>query len=582
MKETERFDFSYGVYTRKSSEHEDSQVQSIQRQIEELAEVIGREQLSVHGEVLREAKSAFHPGREEFAKLVRMTNEGEINAWLCWHANRLSRNPVDAGTVVYLMDIGKLHHIRTRDRTYFNTPVDKFLLQMEFTMSKKDSDDKSVLVKSGILRRHRRGYPNGAPPVGYIHRARQRSGHSVWTVDEDRFDMVRGLIHRFLEGRDSLTSITAYARAIGLTTAPKNNTGGRPLVRSAVHSRILTNPVYAGYFTGIDGKEYELDVAVPRILRRSEFTKVLQILGDRRATSRNRTHTEATYRGVIRGVAGEYMGPDFKFHLVCDCKAKFSYVTKTCCPACSAEIAKLRSPRYRRYVYYSVVRDRVRPGVRVRAVEERRIDRFVMENLILPLRISPELRDWAVAHLELLHDRDLKDRRAEAKEVEAMRALLVRKKERLRELLLNGIITEAEYREDLSKVQAELAMDDDDMPHYRSDWLADAKRVLNLAVEAYVIMEKGDSAEKRQALLDLCSNLFWDGEKLSISNAKRVNVLIEALKSAKRRNPMFEPSIWVDTQGSNAVFADVRPELLTGVDALRTFFQGCPQGKPRN
>ena len=582
MNTIEAFDFSYGVYTRKSSEHEDSQVQSIQRQIDELADLIGRDQLSVHGEVLREARSAFHPGRPEFAKLLQMTSEGRINAWLCWHANRLSRNPVDAGAIVYLMDQGKLHHIRTRDRIYYNTPADKFLLQMEFSVSKKDSDEKSVLVKSGILRRHRRGYPNGAPPPGFAHRSQERSGHSVWVVDNERFDKVKEVLRRFLEGRDSLSTITRHARKIGLTTRPKSRVGGRAVVRSAVHSRLLTNPVYAGFFKGIDGKTYELDVALPRILTRTEFNRIQQILGDRRATSRNRTHREATYRGFIRGPEGEFVGPDFKFHLVCDCKAKFSHVKKTECPKCAKPLAELRMPRYRKYIYYSVVRDRIRPGVRVRSVEEKRIDEFVLERVAKPLAISPELRDWGVSHLVKLHDEELRERREEARENANVLELLARRRARLRELLLDGLITEDEYKSDVAKIEEEVRAEAEGSLNYRTDWLVDAKRVLNLAAEFHLVMKRGESPEKRQALMDLCSNLLWDGEKLSICNVKPVNGLMECLKRAKVTNPLFEPSIWVDTQGSNAVFAQVRPELLRGVDALRTFFQGYPQGLENN
>ncbi len=581
MDHIEKFDFSYGVYTRKSSEHEDSQVQSIQRQIDELADLIGRDQLTVHGEVLREARSAFHPGRPEFAKLVQLTSEGQINAWLCWHANRLSRNPVDAGAIVYLMDQGKLNHIRTRDRIYHNTPADKFILGMEFSVSKKDSDEKSALVKSGILRRHRRGYPNGAPPPGYAHRSQERSGHSVWVEDEERFGKVREILRRFLQGRDSLSTITRHASKIGLTTRPKSRVGGRPVVRSAIHSRILTNPVYAGFFKGIDGKTYELDVALPRILTKTEFNRIQQILGDRRATSRNRAHREATYRGFIRGPEGEFVGPDFKFHLVCDCKAKFSHVKKTECPVCGTALTELRRPRYRKYIYYSVVRDRIRTGVRARAVEERRIDDFILENVARPLAISPELRDWAVSHLEKLHDEELRERREEARESTNLLGLLARKRARLRELLLDGLITEDEYKADVARIEEEVRAEADGSLNSRTDWLVDAKRVLNLAAEFHLIMKLGESAEKRQALVNLCSNLLWNGEKLSISNVKPINGLMECLKRAKAANPLFEPSIWVDTKGSNAVFADVRPELLRGVDALRTFFQTYPQSGRR-
>ena len=59
------------------------------------------------------------------------------------------------------MDLGKLDHIRTPTRIYYNTPTDKMMLQIEFTMSKKDSDDKSIFVKSGLEKRYKKGYPPG-------------------------------------------------------------------------------------------------------------------------------------------------------------------------------------------------------------------------------------------------------------------------------------------------------------------------------------------------------------------------------------------------------------------------------------
>lgn len=570
-------DIIYGVYTRKSSEHEDSQVQSIQRQIDELAVVITNHQLTVHGEVIRESQSAFHPGRREFAKLVERTQEGRINAWLCWHANRLSRNSMDSGTIVYLMDQGKLHHIRTRDRIYENNPSDKFMLQMEFTISKKDSDDKSELVKSGILRRHRRGYPNGSPPAGYANSYQKRSGHSFWIADPERFDKVRLVLRRFLLGKDSLSSITRYAREIGLTTYPKSRIGGRPVVRSAMHSRILTNPVYAGRFKGIDGKAYELDPVLPRILTETEFQRVQQILGDRKATSGKRVMKTATYRGIIRGPRNEYMGPDFKFQTVCDCKAKFSSVMKVRCPRCRADLRELKNPVYRSYIYYSVVRDRVDPGIVVRSVEEKRIDRCIVEKLASSITITKEMRDWAFSHIDACEDRELRRWKAEAKEAEARMALFTRRRDRLRELLLEGLITKDEYRTEISLLEGEQEEHRVGLEKKTGDSANRAKRILNLAVELGNIMRKGEPPEKRQAILDIGSNLRWDGKEVLIYNAKNVDGFIYWLKKAKEKNSRFEPSKFVDFNSSNAAFRDVMPELLRGVDALRTFSRLYPQ-----
>lgn len=63
-------DFRYGVYTRKSSEYEDSQIQSIQRQIDELSDVIDREGLLRGGGRGARPARRLAGGREE--GLVRL------------------------------------------------------------------------------------------------------------------------------------------------------------------------------------------------------------------------------------------------------------------------------------------------------------------------------------------------------------------------------------------------------------------------------------------------------------------------------------------------------------------------------
>lgn len=129
--------YKYGAYARKSSESEDKQMQSIERQIEDLLIMKEKNSLNFVCDPFEESQSAHSLGRTAFNTLVRMTDSGEIDAWVCWHPNRLSRNPVDAGMIVHLMDQGKLHHIRTPGRIYYNTSSDKMMLQFEFLMSKK-------------------------------------------------------------------------------------------------------------------------------------------------------------------------------------------------------------------------------------------------------------------------------------------------------------------------------------------------------------------------------------------------------------------------------------------------------------
>src|SRR5258708_6440018 len=64
-------------------------------------------------------QDAKAPGtRPLFAQMIKMITKGEADAILCWHINRLARNPVDSGQLSWLLQQGILKSIRTPDREY--------------------------------------------------------------------------------------------------------------------------------------------------------------------------------------------------------------------------------------------------------------------------------------------------------------------------------------------------------------------------------------------------------------------------------------------------------------------------------
>src|SRR3989344_1919498 len=147
MKEIDIKALKWGIPNRKSSDSEDKQVQSLETQLRENLSTAQQFSLNVvEGCIYNETKSAFVPGRERFAEMVEDIRRGKINGLIVVHPNRLARNPVDAGTLIGLMDSKKLHAIKTHSKVYFNSPTDKMMLAIEFIFSKKDSDDKSVSV----------------------------------------------------------------------------------------------------------------------------------------------------------------------------------------------------------------------------------------------------------------------------------------------------------------------------------------------------------------------------------------------------------------------------------------------------
>ena len=103
----------YCLYARKSSESDERQAMSIESQINEMKTMAEKENLFIK-EIRQESHSAKSSGlRPVFNQLLIDIRKGEFNALLTWAPDRLSRNAGDLGTLVDLMDQGKLKIIRT-------------------------------------------------------------------------------------------------------------------------------------------------------------------------------------------------------------------------------------------------------------------------------------------------------------------------------------------------------------------------------------------------------------------------------------------------------------------------------------
>ena len=89
------------LYARKSTDVEDKQMRSIPDQLLELREFAKREEIDIVEE-FTEAKTAKVPGREVFNAMVERLEKGEASGILSWHPDRLARNSVDGGKIIYL------------------------------------------------------------------------------------------------------------------------------------------------------------------------------------------------------------------------------------------------------------------------------------------------------------------------------------------------------------------------------------------------------------------------------------------------------------------------------------------------
>jgi len=105
------FKQKYFLYARKSTEEDDRQVMSIEAQLFELRELARKENLEILEE-FQDSKSAKTPGREVFGEMMMRVEKLEGVGILAWHPDRLARNSIDGGRIIYAVDTKKVVSLR--------------------------------------------------------------------------------------------------------------------------------------------------------------------------------------------------------------------------------------------------------------------------------------------------------------------------------------------------------------------------------------------------------------------------------------------------------------------------------------
>src|SRR3989338_2767954 len=137
------------LYARKSTDVEDKQVLSIEAQLTELRAFAKQENLEIVEELV-EKQSAKIPGRPIFNSMMERIETGEANAILSWHPDRLARNSVDGGKIIYLLDTGGVAGLRFPQFWFESTPQGKFMLNIAFGQSKYYVDSLAENTKRGL------------------------------------------------------------------------------------------------------------------------------------------------------------------------------------------------------------------------------------------------------------------------------------------------------------------------------------------------------------------------------------------------------------------------------------------------
>jgi DNA invertase Pin-like site-specific DNA recombinase len=273
------------IYARKSTDDPQRQVRSIDDQLAELRELAQRENLEVV-EALVEKQTAKRPGRPVFNKMIERIERGDADGILAWHPDRLSRNSLDAGRLIYLLDNRKIADLRFPTVTVDQSAHGKFMLAIMFGQSKYYVDNLSENIKRGQRNKLKNGIWPMVAPIGYLNDHRTRR----IVLDPDRAPLIRQAFELYSTGDYTIDRLGDLMGSLGLT-----NRRDRPLSRPQYH-RLLSNPLYYGviFYSG-ESHEGQHEAIVSKKL----FDRVQAVIHEKSKPKAPKLK-QYLYRGLFR------------------------------------------------------------------------------------------------------------------------------------------------------------------------------------------------------------------------------------------------------------------------------------------
>lgn len=474
----------YFLYCRKSSEDEDRQIISIESQRREMERLVATWSDIEVVEVYEESFSAKAPGRALFGEMIKRIEAGEAQGIIAWHPDRLARNSIDGGRIIYLLDTGCLKDLRFATFTFENNSQGKFMLSIVFGYSKYYVDSLSENIRRGIRTKTENGWLSGLAPIGYLNDEVTRT----IVPDPDRFELIKEIWRLMLTGAYSPRRIMEIANhEWGLRTMKRKRSGGKVLSLSGVY-RVLSNPFYAGILQR-EGKTYP--GRHPAMVTLDEFDRIQELLG--RPRQPRPKIREFAFTGLIR------------------------------CGACGLSVtAEEKVNRHgSHYIYYHCTKRRLDHRCDQPCIQAAELERQVVQ-FLRETTIPDRFHRWAIAKLDRVAEREGDAAMARSRSLAQARTSVEKELQNLTKLRIRDLLTDDEYvkqRQELEREQIKIAQSLKTLEQPETRFEPD-RMLVSFSNSAVSWFEAGDVRTKRLILTIVGSNPLLKDKKLIIGVQK--------------------------------------------------------------
>ncbi|MDX6765832.1 MAG: recombinase family protein [Candidatus Methylacidiphilales bacterium] len=468
------------IYARKSTDSEDRQVRSIDDQIAELSALTEKDGAKVIKTFI-EKQTAKKPGRPIFNDMLARLEAGEADGILAWHPDRLSRNALDGGRIIHMIDQGLIKTLKFCAHHFENTPEGKFMLQIIFGQSKYYVDNLSVNVHRGIRQKLARGMWPQYAPLGYVNDAKTRG----LVIDPVRGPFIREMFELYATGKYSLESLSHTMDALGLI-------GRRGLkLNQANMQYILRNPIYYGLIR-YTGELYEgahepiitkelFDIVQGRMKRKSKATRVKK--------------KYFAYRGLFQ--CGECGG-------LITAEEKWKHQ---------------KNGNRHHYVFYHCTKRMKQPCAQ-RCIREESLTSEV-DHTLRQVALPEAVHKWLCEELDRMETESMAAASSSKQRLIEASASCDQKLEKLMSAYLDNVLSLDEYREHKAKLLEEkndYKVRLKALEGAKGDfWFEPARQTLEASKQAGLRAIEDKNEEKRDFLQKHGSNLFLKDNKLGVS-----------------------------------------------------------------